>query len=42
MQIKWLRRNVFTPKKLLKKMDLHGGTLNYEGILIINKIEVAS
>jgi hypothetical protein len=39
---KCLRKNVFTPEQILKQMDLHGGTLNYEGILKLNKIEVAS
>ncbi len=38
---KWLRKNVFTPEQILKQMDLHGGTLNYEGISILNKIEAA-
>jgi len=36
---KWIQRNLFTPEQILKQMDLHGGTLNYEGITILNKIE---
>jgi len=36
---KWLRKNVFTPEQILKQMDLNGGTLNYEGISILNNIE---
>lgn len=39
---KWLRKNVFTPEEILKQMDLHGGTLNYEGISILNEVEAAS
>jgi len=39
---KWLRKNVFTPEQILKQMDLSGGTLNYEGISILNKVEAAS
>ena len=27
---KWLRANIFTPSEILKQMDLHGGSLNYE------------
>jgi hypothetical protein len=36
---KWLRNNVFTPGKVLKQMDLHGGVLNYEGIEILRLLE---
>jgi hypothetical protein len=33
---KQLRKSVFTPEKILKQMDLHGGRLHYEGISIID------
>jgi hypothetical protein len=36
---KWLRNNIFTPGKVLKGMDMHGGTLNYEGIEILRMLE---
>ncbi len=39
---RWLRRYVFTPERILKQMDLSGGTLNYEGISILNGIKAAS
>jgi hypothetical protein len=39
---KWLRKNVFTAELILKQMDLSGGTLNYEGISILNKVEATS
>jgi hypothetical protein len=35
-------KNVFTPEQILKKMDLNGGTLKYEGIAILNDVEAAS
>jgi len=37
----WIWKNIFTLELILKQMDLHGGTLNYEGITILNKIEAA-
>jgi len=39
---KWLRKNVFMAKLILKQMDLSGGTLNYEGISILNNVEATS
>ena len=39
---KWLKNNVFTTEQILKQMDLSGGTLNYEGISILNNVEAAS
>jgi hypothetical protein len=36
---KWQRNNIFTPGKVLREMDLHGGTLNYEGIEILRLLE---
>jgi hypothetical protein len=38
----WLRRNVFSPVKILKQMDLRGGTLNYEGLTVLNDVESAA
>ena len=38
----WLQKNVFTPSTILKQMDIHGGTLNYEGITVLNDVETAS
>ncbi len=38
----WLRKNVFSPIEILKQMDLRGGTLNYEGIGVLNDVESAS
>lgn len=37
----WLRQNVFQPAAILKQMDLKGGTLNYEGIKVLNDVETA-
>mmetsp|Transcript_17010 Transcript_17010/g.24234 ORF Transcript_17010/g.24234 Transcript_17010/m.24234 type:complete len:220 (-) Transcript_17010:1540-2199(-) len=39
---KWLRANIFTPAEILKQMDLHGGTLNYQGISVLNDVESAA
>jgi hypothetical protein len=39
---KLLRINAFTPVKVLIQMDLNGGTLQYEGIFILNNVEAAS
>jgi hypothetical protein len=36
---KWLRRNVFSPWKVLKAMDLAGGSLNYKRIEVIRGLE---
>jgi hypothetical protein len=36
---KWLRKNVFTPYNILKRMDFAGGTLSYEGIEILRLCE---
>jgi butyrate kinase len=38
----WLRKNVFSPIEILKQMDLRGGTLNYEGIGVLNDVESAA
>jgi FtsZ-binding cell division protein ZapB len=38
----WLRKNVFTPSAILKQMDIRGGTLNYEGLTVLNDVETAS
>jgi hypothetical protein len=38
----WLRKNVFCPIEILKQMDLHGGTLNYKGIGVLNDVESAA
>ncbi len=38
----WLRKNVFKPSEVLKQMDLRGGTLNYEGISVLNDVEASS
>jgi len=38
----WLRKHVFTPSAILKQMDIHGGTLNYKGITVLNDVETAS
>ncbi len=39
---KWLRNNVFKPSEILKQMDLRGGTLNYEGIKVLNDVEASA
>ncbi len=39
---KWLRNNIFTPHEMLKQMDLRGGTLNYEGISVLNDVEASA
>jgi hypothetical protein len=39
---KWLRKNVFKPSEILKQMDLRGGTLNYEGIKVLNDVEASA
>jgi hypothetical protein len=39
---KWLRSNVFTPQEILKQMDIHGGTLNYQGISVLNDVETSA
>ena len=38
----WLRQKVFTPVEILGQMDLHGGTLNYEGLKVLNDFEAAA
>jgi hypothetical protein len=38
----WLRRNVFKPEEILKQMDLRGGTLNYEGLKVLNDVEASA
>jgi hypothetical protein len=38
----WLRKYVFHPRSILKQMDLRGGTLNYEGIAVLNDVESAA
>ena len=35
----WLRKNVYTPWALLREMDLAGGTLSYEGIEVLRRVE---
>jgi hypothetical protein len=32
---KWLRKHVFTPWKMLKVMDLAGGSCNYKGVEVL-------
>jgi hypothetical protein len=36
---KYFRDNVFTPYNILREMDLSGGTLSYEGIDILRRVE---
>jgi hypothetical protein len=36
---KWLRKHVFSPWKVLKAMDLAGGSCNYKGIEVLRKLE---
>jgi hypothetical protein len=38
----WLRQNAFKPSETLKQKDLRGGTLNYEGICVLNDVEASS
>lgn len=38
----WLSNNVYTLAEILKQMDIHGGTLNYEGNSVLNDVESAS
>jgi hypothetical protein len=38
----WLRKNVFTSVEILRQMDLRGGTLNYEGLSVMNDVETAA
>jgi hypothetical protein len=33
---------VFKPSEILKQMDLRGGTLNYEGIKVLNDVEASA
>jgi hypothetical protein len=35
----WLRQNVFTPWAILREMDIAGGTLSYEGIEVLRRVE---
>ncbi len=35
---KWFRSNVFTPQEILKQMDIHGRTLNYQCISELNDV----
>lgn len=37
----WQRRNIFNPIEILKRMDLHRGTLNYKGLTVLNDVESA-
>jgi hypothetical protein len=39
MAKEWLRKHVFTPWAILREMDLAGGTLSYEGIEVLRKVE---
>ncbi|KAI2490109.1 hypothetical protein MHU86_24480 [Fragilaria crotonensis] len=36
---KYFRENVFTPYNILREMDLAGGTLSYEGIDVLRRVE---
>jgi hypothetical protein len=36
---KYLRENIFTPYNILREMDLAGGTLSYEGIDVLRRVE---
>jgi hypothetical protein len=36
---KWLRQHIFTPWKVLKVMDLAGGSCNYKGIEVLRSLE---
>ena len=35
---RWLCKNVFTPVEILRQMDIRGGTLNYEGLSVLNDV----
>jgi hypothetical protein len=35
----WLQKNVFTLWKILKSMDLAGGSLNYTGLEVLRQVE---
>jgi hypothetical protein len=35
----WLRKHVFTPWAILREMDICGGTLSYEGIEVLRRVE---
>jgi hypothetical protein len=35
----WLRKNVYTPWAILREMDLAGGTLSYESIEVLRRVE---
>jgi hypothetical protein len=35
----WLRKHVYTPQAILKEMDLAGGTLNYNGLTVLRRVE---
>ena len=37
----WLRENVFTPWAILREMDLAGGTLSYEGLELLRRVETS-
>lgn len=39
---RWLRKNIFTPVEILRQMDIRGGTLNYEGLAVLNDVEAAA
>jgi len=39
---RWLHNNVFTPVEILRQMDIHGGTLKYEGLSVFNDVESAA
>jgi hypothetical protein len=34
-----LRKEIFSPDKILRIMDLHGGTLSYEGLKVLRQLE---
>jgi hypothetical protein len=39
---RWLQKNVFTLVEILCNMDIRGGTLNYEGLSVLNDVEAAA
>jgi hypothetical protein len=39
---RWLQKNVFTSVEILYNMDICGGTLNYEGLSILNDVKAAA
>jgi hypothetical protein len=39
MAKEWLQKNVFTPWAILQEMDIAGGTLSYEGIEVLRRVE---